>query len=173
MCRPLDRCCSHSSALLRIPGPGPSAATYLAPTSGPIRCRGRPIAGRASLDAEGLVAYRHRPDAGSTAIVSRMPDLDAWLFKPEWQLAHYTRAETAFAHILPERRLRMSPYRAMRDPLENKRPVIGQMTSASDEQEAQQRLFAAVQKEIGRVRDPYLLLSFTEAEPPEPDEAES
>jgi DUF2971 family protein len=35
-------------------------------------------------------------------------------------LFHYTTAEAAFAHILPEKRLRFSLYQEMRDPLENK-----------------------------------------------------
>ena len=35
-------------------------------------------------------------------------------------LCHYTTADTAFEYILPERRLRMSPYRLMRDPLEER-----------------------------------------------------
>jgi hypothetical protein len=35
-------------------------------------------------------------------------------------LYHYTTRERAFEHILPRARLRFSPYRAMRDPLENK-----------------------------------------------------
>jgi hypothetical protein len=35
-------------------------------------------------------------------------------------LYHYTTRERAFEHILPMARLRFSPYRAMRDPLENK-----------------------------------------------------
>jgi hypothetical protein len=35
-------------------------------------------------------------------------------------LAHYTTASTAFEHILPSGQLRMSPYRLMRDPAENK-----------------------------------------------------
>ena len=39
--------------------------------------------------------------------------------KPEGLLAHYTKASTAFEDILPGR-LRLSPYRLMRDPAENK-----------------------------------------------------
>jgi hypothetical protein len=35
-------------------------------------------------------------------------------------LCHYTTADAALNHILPERRLRMSPYISMRDPLEAK-----------------------------------------------------
>jgi hypothetical protein len=39
--------------------------------------------------------------------------------KPEGLLAHYTKASTAFEDILPGK-LRLSPYRLMRDPAENK-----------------------------------------------------
>lgn len=38
--------------------------------------------------------------------------------KPGEFLFHYTRASTAFEHILPDKRIRLSPYRSMRDPLE-------------------------------------------------------
>ena len=41
---------------------------------------------------------------------------DGYTFtKPEGLLAHYTKASTAFEHILPGK-LRLSPYRLMRDP---------------------------------------------------------
>ena len=40
--------------------------------------------------------------------------------QPFWWYAHYTRAEVALNHILPAGKLRMSPYRNMRDPVENK-----------------------------------------------------
>ena len=33
---------------------------------------------------------------------------------------HYTKREIAFEHILPTRKLRLSPYSRMKDPLENK-----------------------------------------------------
>jgi hypothetical protein len=49
------------------------------------------------------------------------------LNKPEGLLAHYTSAEVAFEHILPTNRLRMSPYRFMRDPVENKDIVPGML----------------------------------------------
>jgi hypothetical protein len=39
--------------------------------------------------------------------------------KPEGLLAHFTKASTAFEHILPGK-LRLSPYHLMRDPAENK-----------------------------------------------------
>ena len=45
--------------------------------------------------------------------------------KPEGLLAHYTSAAVAFEHILPSGQLRMSPYRHMRDPAENKDIVPG------------------------------------------------
>jgi hypothetical protein len=46
--------------------------------------------------------------------------------RPDGLLAHYTSASAAFEHILPERQLRMSPYRRMRDPVESQDvlPVI-------------------------------------------------
>jgi len=47
------------------------------------------------------------------------------LDKPEGLLAHYTRAKVAFEDILPSHQLRMSPYRKMRDPVENKDIVPG------------------------------------------------
>jgi hypothetical protein len=40
-------------------------------------------------------------------------------------LCHYTKAATAFEHILPDRKLRFSPYRLMRDPMESKEWVFG------------------------------------------------
>lgn len=48
------------------------------------------------------------------------PPPDGYTFtRPEGLLAHYTKASTAFEHILPGK-LRLSPYRLMRDPAENK-----------------------------------------------------
>jgi hypothetical protein len=38
--------------------------------------------------------------------------------EPGELLFHYTRAATAFEHILPENKIRLSPYSRMRDPLE-------------------------------------------------------
>jgi hypothetical protein len=35
-------------------------------------------------------------------------------------LCHYTSADAALDHIIPEGKLRMSPYARMRDPLENR-----------------------------------------------------
>jgi hypothetical protein len=47
------------------------------------------------------------------------PSEDYTFTRPEGLLAHYTDAAAAFEHILPEQRLRMSPYRNMRDPVES------------------------------------------------------
>ena len=38
--------------------------------------------------------------------------------EPGELLFHYTRARTAFEHILPDQKIRLNPYRLMRDPLE-------------------------------------------------------
>jgi hypothetical protein len=40
-------------------------------------------------------------------------------------VGHYTTAAIAFQHIIPTGKLRMSPYRAMRDPVENKLLIPG------------------------------------------------
>jgi|SRR5215218_407793 len=40
-------------------------------------------------------------------------------------VCHYTKSATAFEHILAGRRLRFSPYRLMRDPMESKEWVFG------------------------------------------------
>ena len=37
---------------------------------------------------------------------------------------HYTTRDAAFGHILPTRKLRMSPYSAMRDPLEKQEVAV-------------------------------------------------
>jgi Protein of unknown function (DUF2971) len=47
------------------------------------------------------------------------------LNKLEPLYAHYTSAQVAFERVLPESRLRLSPYRLMRDPAENKDIVPG------------------------------------------------
>ena len=47
------------------------------------------------------------------------------LRKPEGLLAHYTSAAVAFEDILPTGKLRMSPYKRMKDLAENKDIVPG------------------------------------------------
>jgi hypothetical protein len=58
-------------------------------------------------------------------LLPTVPEYPYTLNQPEGLLAHYTSAEVAFEHVLPPRRLRMSPYRFMRDPIENKDIVPG------------------------------------------------
>jgi Protein of unknown function (DUF2971) len=79
--------------------------------------------------------------------------------KPEGLLAHYTDAAAVFEHILPERRLRMSPYRRMRDPAENQDIVPG--IAWTGEQPRVDDAFAGVYYYIKRVRDAMRVLSFT------------
>jgi len=43
--------------------------------------------------------------------------------KPRDYFFHYTTREAAFAHILPERQLRLSPYSKVNDPMESKSGV--------------------------------------------------
>lgn len=81
-------------------------------------------------------------------------------------LCHYTSAEAAFEHIIPGRKLRMSPYARMRDPLENReltfvgslpldgKPeelVLEELTDLTDDATLR----------IRRIRNRMLLLSFT------------
>jgi hypothetical protein len=83
------------------------------------------------------------------------------LADPSAFLCHYTRAETAFAHILPTRQLMLNPYAKMRDPFENRNPALraavrrGELTDVDDE------LFLRIEGEIGRRRDAMRLLSLT------------
>lgn len=86
--------------------------------------------------------------------------LAAYTFtKPEGLLAHYTTAAAAFEHILPMHRLRLSPYRLMRDPIENKDilPSISWYGSPRDTDRAIQ----AVYTELRAARDRMRVLSFT------------
>lgn len=86
--------------------------------------------------------------------------LAAYTFtKPEGLLAHYTTAAAAFEHILPTGKLRLSPYRLMRDPIENKDilPSIAWHGSPPDADRAIQ----AVYTELRAARDRMRVLSFT------------
>ena len=83
---------------------------------------------------------------------------DYVLAKPEGLLAHYTKASTAFEDILPGK-LRLSPYRKMRDPAEHKdiEPSIGSPRHGSDAD----RDFADVWARIKTIRDRMRVLSLT------------
>jgi hypothetical protein len=75
-------------------------------------------------------------------------------------LCHYTTGEAAFGHILPTRRLRMSPYGQMRDPLENRELAFVSATSAAGLQSEARRL-SHLASLIQLVRDRMALLSLT------------
>ena len=82
--------------------------------------------------------------------------------EPEGQLAHYTSASVVFEHILPSAQLRMSPYRAMRDPAENKDLVPGTAGWGDGPGIAD---YARALDEIKRVRDSMRVLSMTQDAP--------
>jgi Protein of unknown function (DUF2971) len=79
--------------------------------------------------------------------------------KPEGLLAHYTTAPAAFEHILPTGKLRLSPYRLMRDPVENKDilPSIAWRGDPADADRAIQEVYA----QLRAARDRMRVLSFT------------
>ena len=83
------------------------------------------------------------------------------LYDPEAHLAHYTTAEAAFAKILPSGRLRMNPYRRMRDPLENKELIFNSVGGWGNSAEIS---FGDLQGAIRRVRDAMRILSFTQGQ---------
>jgi len=81
-------------------------------------------------------------------------------------LCHYTSAEGALDHIIPEGKLRMSPYARMRDPLENREltfagslPLDGKPEELVLEELTD--LMDDVTVRIRRIRNRMLLLSFT------------
>ncbi len=75
-------------------------------------------------------------------------------------LAHYTTASAAFEHIVPSGELRLSPYRYMRDPAENK-DVIPGTAFWGDRPDAEAGWLATV-AEIKRIRDGCRVLSMTD-----------
>jgi hypothetical protein len=92
---------------------------------------------------------------------------------PSAWLCHYTRAETAFAHIVPGGKLRMNPYSKMRDRFENQQPTFAGATGTGDDRDAESRLFGMLQAEVRRSRDRWALLSLTEGDRRESLEFES
>jgi hypothetical protein len=96
-----------------------------------------------------------------------MPEREYQLQEPEGLLAHYTSAAVAFEHILPSGELRMSPYRRMRDPAENKDIVPG--TAWSGDPANPEQAWVGMIEEIKAVRDSMRLLSFTRDAPPGED----
>ena len=79
----------------------------------------------------------------------------------QW-LYHYTTLETALVHILPHRRLRLSPFSRMRDPREYKQwfpPAAGFWPGATDDDFM--RGYAATAARLNQLRDEFKLLSLT------------
>jgi Protein of unknown function (DUF2971) len=73
---------------------------------------------------------RFRPPAWKMAVMDGFPpdppvERRYTLAKLEPLYAHYTSAQVAFEHVLPKSHIRLSPYRRMRDPVENKDIVPG------------------------------------------------
>jgi hypothetical protein len=82
--------------------------------------------------------------------------------------AHYTCAQVAFEHVLPESRIRLSPYRRMRDPAENKDIVPGTAGYGVDADTFDESVRAMID-EIKARRDRCRLLSLTENDTSAPE----
>jgi hypothetical protein len=82
---------------------------------------------------------------------------------------HFTKAETAFEFILPDRLLRLSPHQALRDPLEYKEWEFGEFGGAywtanlRDENPLQ--ILAEATKSLNEIRKQVKILAFT-VDPP-------
>jgi hypothetical protein len=77
---------------------------------------------------------------------------------------HYTTREAAFEHILPEQRLRLSPYFKMRDPMESKAPNLpGTYAVPADGaiEESMQRSYMEAINKVATLRGQAKLLSLT------------
>jgi hypothetical protein len=79
--------------------------------------------------------------------------------EPEGLLAHYATASAAFEHILPTSRLRLSPYRLMRDPVENK-DILPSIAWSGDPPDAD-RAIQEVYAHLTAARDRMRVLSLT------------
>jgi deoxycytidine triphosphate deaminase len=85
-------------------------------------------------------------------------------FDPDAYLCHYTRAETAFEHIIPSGKLRMNPYAQMRDPFENRHPHLSVPNGKLWQDEARRRLWLQVVNTTGWLRSRVRLLSLTQGD---------
>lgn len=104
----------------------------------------------------------HRP--GCTAL--RGDVTDGYAFdRPDGLLAHYTKAATAFEHILPGRKLRMSRYGDMRDPAENKDLLLGLSFWGERSDEEVGGAFDAVLSTVKEIRDSMCVLSLCQDAP--------
>jgi hypothetical protein len=79
--------------------------------------------------------------------------------RPEGLLAHYTDATAAFEHIVPEGRLRMSPYHTMRDPVESQDLLLA-MSWSGDQPDPERATWAAL-ADIKTARDAMRVLAFS------------
>jgi len=85
-------------------------------------------------------------------------DTDRWL-------CHYTSAEAAFTAILPDHRLRLSPYKRVRDPLEN-HDFLNITLAGFDEGGGQlERAFGGALEGLTRIRQNMRILCLTQGEP--------
>jgi hypothetical protein len=84
--------------------------------------------------------------------------LDYTFVKPEGLLAHYTTSSVV-EHILPTGKLRLSPYRLMRDPVENK-DILPSIAWRGDPPDAD-RAIEEVYELLRAARDRMRVLSFT------------
>lgn len=78
----------------------------------------------------------------------------------QW-LYHYTTLETALVHVLPTRRLRLSPFSRMRDPREYKEWFPGALGYFKGNVEALMPNYAGATVRLNLLRDEFKLLSLT------------
>ena len=73
--------------------------------------------------------------------------------KREGLLAHYSKASSVFEHILPSGELRLSAYRLMRDPAENKdiRPSICSLRPSPKDDQAIEQVYTLIRSERDRM----------------------
>lgn len=93
-----------------------------------------------------------------------MSDTESLLADPLMHLCHYTRADTAFGHIIPGGSLKLNAYKNMRDPMESKRPEPRQMTwksRGSEESAEHLHVLQMARDRFRAVRNPMLLVSLT------------
>ena len=94
--------------------------------------------------------------------MTEVPPADVPSFqRPEGLLAHYTRAEVAFEHVLPTGKLQLSRYGDMRDPTENKDLFPAMTWRGEHSQEHALEVYAAVFDTIKTIRDSMRVLSLT------------
>jgi Protein of unknown function (DUF2971) len=79
--------------------------------------------------------------------------------RPEGLLAHYTDSAAVFEHILPDRELRMSPYRKMRDPVESQ-DVLPVISGWGDPPGADSAPWAVLE-DVKATRDAMRVLAFS------------